>query len=239
MGPRLVIVSRALGEELLSPLGAEQAREKVVQDDPLVVPAHRAPRALEQIGRRHILPAKTVDDGVVEAAEGEVELSHHDVRVVSRVTDDGGALRVSLNVVEAAGVVPTEEELGRIVDIEEVRVTRRSRTVEELEIDLLPARVSQRRYVGVVNQGRAIGGDVVGDELPEEGPARRLAGVVSALLGERRPVANAALAPQCVEQLLFDLEGGKLRKESRIGLWLARGIDRLGLVHDGVGCLLP
>ena len=117
-----------------------------MQDDPLVVPAHRASRALEQIGRGNILPAKSVDDGVVKAAEGEVELSHHHVRVVSRIADDGGALRVSLQVVGPADLVPAEEELGRIVDIEEIRITGRSSAVEELEIDLLPARVSQRRY---------------------------------------------------------------------------------------------
>jgi hypothetical protein len=50
-----------------------------VQDHPLVGPAHHAPGALEQIGRRNALAAEAVDDGVVEAAEGEVELSHHDI----------------------------------------------------------------------------------------------------------------------------------------------------------------
>jgi hypothetical protein len=63
----------------------------------------------------------------------------------------------------------------------EVGVAGGPGAVEELEIDLLPARVPERRDVGVVDQGRAIGRDVVGDELPEEGPARRAAGVVGAL----------------------------------------------------------
>ncbi len=220
-----VVVSRALGQELLGEFGADHAREEVVQHDPLVVPAHHAPRALEQVGRGNAVGAEALDHGVVEAAEGEVELSHDHMGVVPQVADDGGALRVPLHVVGQAGVVPAEEELGRVFDIEEVGRTGRSGTVEKLEIDLLAACVPERCHVRVVDQGRAIGRDVVSDELAEEGPARRAARVVGSPLGERRSVAGAALASQGVEQRLFDLESGQLREEPAIGL--RRGAGRL------------
>jgi hypothetical protein len=110
---------------------------------------------------------RTIDEGIVRVHEGEVHLRHDDVRVVARVTDDGRPFWVSQQVAAAWRC----QQFGRIVALEQKRMPDRSIAVESLEVQPRRPRVPQSRDVCMRLRRRSIGGDVMGDELAEKGPA--------------------------------------------------------------------
>ena len=106
-----------------------------------------------------------------------MELVDEQVHVVARVADQREALRVARDVVAAAA----EQELRRIVALVEVGAPDRAAAVQALEVEPRRAEVPQRALLRVRAKRRAVGGDVVGDELAEERPAGRDGRVVGAL----------------------------------------------------------
>ena len=68
------------------------------------------------------------------------------------------------------------------------------------------------------------------DELPEERPPRRLAGVVVTAVGERRAVAGPATPTQRVKQLGVGYERPKPRKQPAVA---AAGKRRIDLTRRG------
>ena len=83
-----------------------------------------------------------------------------------------------------------EQQLRRIVALVEVRAPDGAAAVEALEVQARRAEVAQRVLLGVRAERRAVGGDVVGDELADERPAGRDGRVVVA----RRSSASLAVA---------------------------------------------
>lgn len=78
---------------------ADDPFQKVVRDDPLVVPAHDPLRLVEDLLTLHLcLLGDVVDDLVVKVDEQQMKLRDDEVLVVSGVTDQGPALAVSRQV---------------------------------------------------------------------------------------------------------------------------------------------
>jgi hypothetical protein len=94
------------------------------------VPGGRAPGVVEDLGLLDPVLAQSVDEQVVGLDEAELHLVHEEVGVVALIADQGDALVISRNVVAAL----TEQELRRVVLLEEVRRTRRAGCVDAFEV---------------------------------------------------------------------------------------------------------
>ena len=81
------VIARPVVGQLVGELLADQHRQEVAQQDPLVVPHRRAPRLLEDLGLGDAVLAQPVDDRVVRVQEDDVELVDEEVHVVARVAD--------------------------------------------------------------------------------------------------------------------------------------------------------
>ena len=129
-----------------------------------------------------------------------MELVDEQVHVVARVADQREALLVARHVVAARA----EQQLRRVVALVEVRAADRAAAVEALEVEPRRAEVAQPTLLGVRAERRAVGGDVVRDELADERPAGRDGRVVArppaSALGRRRrrrrPRRSCAAAPR-------------------------------------------
>jgi hypothetical protein len=121
------------------------------------------------------------------------------MHVVAGVADQGHALLVARHV----GAVGAEQELRRVVDVEQVRRADRAVRVDHLQVELRDARVAQRPGIDATGDGRAVGGDVVGDQLAEERPPGGLDGVVAAgaqPVQDHGRVADPAVAARAHQQ---------------------------------------
>ncbi len=193
---------RAAIEQLSHQTGADQLRQELPEDHPLVVPGCRAPRIVEDLGLLHPVVTEPIDDQVVGSDEAELHLAHEQVRVVALIPEQGDSLVVPGNVVTTL----TEQQLRRIVLLEEVWGTGRPGGVDDLEVGAWRSEVLDAICVCVMAQRGAVGGDVMSDELAEERPAcghlavgRRI-GVV---------IADAARAAEGVERLVLGIQGGQ------------------------------
>jgi hypothetical protein len=149
----------------------------------------------------------------VEPCEGHVHLADEQMHIVAGVPDKRDSLGIARHV---PGTSPElgEEQLRGIVAIEQVRAANGTTTVEGLEVDARAAKVLDAVGVGVVRQRRAIGGDVVGDELTEYRPYGRERTVVSIVdRCEWRTVAGTAAASEGVQLRLVDDERFELREQ--------------------------
>ena len=151
-----------------------------------------------------------------------MHLRHDDVRVVARVTDDGRPFGVSQQVAAARCC----EQFGRIVSMEQKRMPDWAIAVESLEIQPRRPRVPQSRDICVRLRRRSIGGDVVGDELSEKGPAGRLRCERRRFVCLVSTVAQAAGATENKQQFLLGAERGEIRKEAPVHRRTDRRIDR-------------
>jgi hypothetical protein len=95
-----------------------------------------------------------------------MHLRHEYVRVVARIADDRGALRVPEDVIAAW----SGEELRGIAPLKEKRMTDRSVAIEAFEIELRRSSVSQASCVHMRLERGPVGGDIVRDELTEKRP---------------------------------------------------------------------
>jgi hypothetical protein len=124
------------------------------------------------------------------------------VGVVARISDQRNALGVSRQIRLLAGVVATEQQLGRIVAAVKKRVADRPGAVEAFEVGARSAEVQQVRAVGMTGEVAAVGGDVVGDELAEERPSRRrLQCVRAARSAVGQPTRDRELEQPCLVSL--------------------------------------
>ena len=85
--PRRLIVPGAVHEQLIDQRLADEAGQEVVEDKPLVVPAGRATRLVEERGFRRAVGAQPVDQPVVQLQHRDVELVDEPMDVVARVAD--------------------------------------------------------------------------------------------------------------------------------------------------------
>ena len=122
-----------------------------------------------------------------------------------------------------------EQQLGRVVALVEVRAADRAAAVEALEVEARRAEVAQPVLLGVRAQRRAVGGDVVRDELAEERPAGRDGRVVAARRLGLAAVAGAAGRADHVQQRLVGRERRQVGEHPAV----APAVDRR--VDDAVG----
>jgi hypothetical protein len=161
-----------------------------------------------------------IDHAVVKAEHRQVELRDEDVNVVARIADQGDALAVARQVGLLARIVQAEQELGRVVAPVEERVADRTVAVDALEVRARRAEVLDALTGRSAYERAAVGGDVVGDQLAEEGPAGRDVDGVGA--GVTR-VADAARTRQAKQSLLVPVDGGQIREEALVPV--GRAID--------------
>jgi hypothetical protein len=161
----------------------------------------------------------------VEADERHLHLAHEQMHVVARIAYEGDALLVAGHVV-ASGA---EKQLRRVVLRVQVGRSDRAGAVDALEVGLGSAEVADLRRVGAVADRRAIGGDVVCDELPEERPHRRRSRVRPGVVREvDAHVAWAAGPAQGVERRLVHLERREIVEQPPVAAAVDRRIDAFG-----------
>jgi hypothetical protein len=181
------------------------------------VPGDGAPGGVERL--RLAVLAQPVDQEVVNLQHGQVELGDEQVDVVSRVADEGDPLGIAWQVAGRCVVVGTDQQLGGVAAVEEEGVADRAAAVEALEVGAWGAEVGDVVGVGVLQQQGAVGGDVMGDELAEQGPPRGDGGVV-AVAGDQAAVAGAIPPAEVDEERLV---GGELRHGGEQAAVLAAG----------------
>jgi len=186
-----------------------------VDGDPLVVPGEGRTGPVEDRALRHSVLAQQVDRAVVRVQQRDVQAEREQVNVVAGVADERHALLVARHVV-AAGA---EQELRRVVEIEQEGRADRAVRVEDLQVELRGAGVEQRLGVDAAGDGRAVRGDVVGDELAEERPAGGLGGVVAVggqLVEDGGRVADPAGAARAYEQRRIRVQRFQLREHAPV-----------------------
>ena len=77
------IMSAASGQDVVYEFLADEAREVVVDDDPLVMPGKRLPRLVEHFRFAGSLFAQQPDDSVVRVQHRDVQLVHEQTHVVA------------------------------------------------------------------------------------------------------------------------------------------------------------
>jgi hypothetical protein len=220
-------------EQLVDQVGSDQLREEVVNDDPLVVPRRDPAGLLEDLTLGGPLIPEPIDGAVVGPDVGNLELAHEQVDVVARIADQRNPLVVARDVVAAL----PQEQLGGIVPLVEVGRADRARAVDRLEVGARDAEVADSVGIRPTPNRRAVGRDVVGDELAEERPPRGHRPIRRAVGGG--VIAEAPGAAQRMEPALVDLERRKIREEAAVAPALPRVVDPLGgetLVARGCGC---
>jgi hypothetical protein len=214
---------RASFEQLRRQLAADQAGQELAQDHVLVVPRRRVPRLFEQLTLGDPVLAEPVDEPVVQADECNLKLAHEQVNVVAWIAEEGDSLLVARHV-RTGG---PEQQLGGIVLGVQIRRANRPSPVEPLEVRLGRAKVADLRWVGAMPQRRAIGGDVVCDELAEQRPHRRRRGIL--VIGEvNADVAGSSCSPERVQRLLVDVQRREVLEHAAIAAAIDRRIDPLG-----------
>ena len=128
--PGDLLVHGAIGTDELV---ADEAREEVMDDGPLVVPAGQPARGLEDPFATHALRPGVVDYPVVELSDGLVQLDDDEVLVVARFRDDRPAVAVTRHVEDAIGVQP-HQKLVPVVRVVELRVVDGPAPVDGVEV---------------------------------------------------------------------------------------------------------
>jgi len=151
----------------------------------------------------------------VRVQKGDVEGQREQMDVVAGVADQGHALLVARHV----AAVRTEQELRRVAVIEKIWRADRAVRVEHLQIELRGPGVAQRLGVDSAGDGRAVGGDVVGDQLTEERPPGGLGGIVAAgsqLVQDGGGVADPAVRARAHQQLGVGAQRGQAGEHTPI-----------------------
>src|SRR5579862_8047903 len=158
---------RAVSQHLIYDGLSNQRGEKLMKNDPLIVPAQLLGRFIEYAVIRDSGAPRFIDERVVCLEHGEMQLRHEHVGIVARVADNGDALRIPLQVT----AVQTKQELRRVVPLVEERMTCRSVAVQALKVELRAARIVQFRRIGMQAQGGPVSRNIVSHKLAENWPA--------------------------------------------------------------------
>jgi hypothetical protein len=159
------------------------------------VPGRDPPRRLEKVGLGDAAGAQAVDDAVVGGDQEDVKLGDELVNVV-------------------AGVAEQRRPLGGARDVVPPRAA--------FEVRARAARVADAVGVGARRQGRAVGRDVVGDELAEDRPAGGAGAVGHLVVRHRRG------HPERQERVVVALERRQVGEQARVAARerCDRGVDR-------------
>ena len=149
------------------------------------MPGRRAAGRVEHRGLLHAVRPHGVDGMVVEQEEGAVQAGEDHVLVVSGIARERTHVRGPREVLEEAARLDLElRAIGRVV---QVRGADRAAPVDGVEVERRGASVGRLERVARLPQPRPdVEGDVVVDELPEEGRSGRVLGVVRIVRGKRR-----------------------------------------------------
>ena len=79
-----------------------------------------------------------------------LHLRHQQVHVLTRIAHQRDALLVARKVVGATQLIDAEQELGRIIAPEQVRIAGRSIAVETLQVEPGAAHVADQRLIVMV-----------------------------------------------------------------------------------------
>src|SRR5262249_2945686 len=133
------------------------------------MPPHHLRGAPEDFSSVDTLFAQAIDHAIVKAQKSKLKLGDEQMRIVARVADDGEALFIARQVTRLAAVM-TYEELIRVMNVVEIRLTNWSGAIKRFKIEAWRAEILQNVYIFGLLQRCSIMGDVVGNKLPEEGP---------------------------------------------------------------------
>src|SRR6266508_2945965 len=149
----------------------DEAREEVVDDGPLVMPADDPPSLIEPPFRWQLEDGRPLDDLVVIPEDAKGELRDDQVLIVPGVPEERSALRVPREVVLARLIRPNQHA-DAVVLIQE-RLVVRAPPVDGVEVKSRRAEVDERvRVVVPLQLRRRVERQVVVDELPEVREAR-------------------------------------------------------------------
>ena len=142
------------------------------------------------------------------------------MHILARIADQRDALLVPRQVLREVLGVESEQHLGRVLPAKEERVADRAVAVHRLEIQARAAGVPDQRRIVVMRHRGSVGCDVMRDELPEHGPARRH----TRLSPSRVPgVAGSAGSTDGAQYVGTDAEVRKAGKHPRVAMAAAHG----------------
>jgi hypothetical protein len=113
--------------------------------------------------------AQAVDQPVVQLDEGDGHLAREQMHVVAWIPDERDPLVIAGHV----AALSRQQQPGRVVLGVQVRRADRPGAVQTLQVGPRHSEVAGSVGIGAVRHRRAVSGDVVGHELPEERPHRR------------------------------------------------------------------
>src|SRR5437588_12798598 len=89
---------RAVSKRLFYKPIPDERRQKLVQNDPLIMPPQLQRRFVERAVVRYSAAPTFIYKRVVSLEHGEMQLRHQHVRIVAWVSDNGHALSISLHI---------------------------------------------------------------------------------------------------------------------------------------------
>src|SRR5438552_18882006 len=89
---------RAVSKRLLYKRIPDERRQKLVQNDPLIMPPQLPRRFVERAVVRYSAAPTFIYKRIVSLEHGEMQLRHEHVRIVARVADNCDALCISLHI---------------------------------------------------------------------------------------------------------------------------------------------
>jgi hypothetical protein len=131
------IIARTLHEHLISKGRPDERRQKLVENNPLIVPPQLPGGLVEYATFGYSSPSSVIDKRIVSFQHGEVQLRDQHVRIVARVTDDRGALYVPLYVSSDLA----NQELRWVVALVEEWMAGWSVTVQRFKVEFRTAGV--------------------------------------------------------------------------------------------------
>src|SRR5215469_13139795 len=96
---------RAICQNITHEFLTGSKREKLMDDDPLVVPPHQALRLAEDICLLHALASQVVNNRVMKFQEGQVKLRNDKVNVIARITEKCPSLSIPGKVLHLISIV--------------------------------------------------------------------------------------------------------------------------------------
>ena len=246
------VVLGAAHQDLVDDAGQRHRAQVVVDDQPLVVPAGEPARALQAHGRVVLASVEpeglgvgldAVDDGVVEAQKGQVELADDEVLVVAQVADEGPGLQVRVVAqVIRQDVLRDHPRLQQLADAREVAVeVGLGRDLRARDAVGVVAADPQARTVvetgigaGPTAEGRAVAIDAV----EVEGGSAQVAQALGDLVGrdgslvDLGDVAGLGVAVGVGGQVVVDelAEVGVDGRDVGVDVYLRRRLDRRRVV---------
>ena len=128
-------IMRPLFEHLICKDRSDERRQKLVQNDPLIMPAQLPGSFVEDVVVRYSGQPSVIDKRIVSFQHGEVQLRDQHVRVIAWVADNRRAFSVPLYV----SSVLAKQELRRVMALVEERMAGRPVAIERFEVEFRTA----------------------------------------------------------------------------------------------------